>query len=530
MRRSEQERPKPSSLQRGWFVGVALLIAAVAIGGTWYEVHSKRGGGARPSPAARAPAADSHTGPEPITHVVLFLIDTLRADRLGAYGYRGHQTSPTIDLLAQHGVVFEQATAAAPWTIQSVASLFTSTYPCEHNMLSEFDRLSDSADTLAERMKRAGYSTYSLFGNAFVGPQFGMSQGFDHLRPSGRNGGAEVEALLGATPALPFFVYVHNMEPHDPYYWAPPRTPGFRDVSPDVRAQIKTHFLAYKAAGEYDYRQRLKLGTNDKTAEQDQELAVLRTLQDDWNELYDASVLFADSRIGSLIQMLQKHGWWDDTLFIVVGDHGEEIGDHGGWLHDQSVYQELMHVPLVMRFPHDRFAGQRVAAPVSLVDVLPTILDAVGRADLATGTRGKSLMPLARGETSERGDALLVPGMRINTTRYYLPWAETRGNVNIVVRRGAWKGIWNADLNTFELYDLSVDPREHDNLASAHPDLVTAMRSHAETWYARCRESKQATGTVDLDKLDQATLRNLRALGYISGGEDEEHLDDGRGR
>ncbi|MBN2448729.1 MAG: sulfatase, partial [Phycisphaerae bacterium] len=451
------------------------------------------------------------------------------ADRLGTYGYHEHETSPFIDQVAAHGVVFENASAPAPWTIPSVASLFTSTYPCEHNMLSKFNSLSASANTLAERMKRLGYSTYSLFGNSFIGPQFGMSQGFDHLRQKGRNGGPEVNELLGPNPSLPLLIYIHNMEPHDPYHYAPPHTPGFRDVSPEARGRMKAAFHGYKSAAEFDYGAQLPLGTNDKSAEQDENLAKLRAMRDDWSELYDACVRLADSRVGSLAKLLHDREFWDNTLFIVVADHGEEMNDHGAWLHDQSVYEELMHVPLIVRFPNDQFAGRRISEPVSLVDILPTILDYIDREHEATGARGRSLMPLIRGETDQRGEPLFVPGLRINTTRYYRPWVETRGDVNVVIRQKQWKGIWNADIDTFELYDLSADPFEKYDVRTAHADLVAAMRTHAQSWYEGCRTQTQETGTVDYSKLDEATLRNLRALGYIGGDETDEDSEDADG-
>ena len=532
-KRKKVKQPSKPKLHPAWAIAGVLLLAVVAIGGALYALNGASSDAPRADGPTPRATGDNETAPlagstltTPATNVVVFLVDTLRADRLGVHGYREHDNSPFIDWVASHGVVFENASAPAPWTIPSVASLFTSTYPCEHNMLSKFDRLSDAADTLAERMKRLGYSTYTLFGNAFVGPDYGMSQGFDHMRPKGRNGGPELNAQLGPDPALPFFAYIHNMEPHDPYHYAPPHTRGYRDVSPAVRQRMSKHFRAFKSSAEHDYRAQLPLGTNDKTAEQDEHLAALRAMGDDWSELYDASVHLADTRVGSLVQLLRERGLWDNTMLVFVSDHGEEMDDHGSWLHDQSVYEELMHVALIVRFPNDQYAGQRVSEPVSLVDVLPTIFDYLRRPDSAVGTRGHSLMPLVRGESEDRGEPLFVPGLRINTTRYYRPWVETRGNVNIVVRQKQWKGIWNADIDTFELYDLSADPFEKYDVHTAHADLVAAMSAHAANWYENCQTRTLETGTVDYSTLDEATLRNLRALGYIGDDEDDEESEE----
>lgn len=409
-------------------------------------------------------------------HVVLFLIDTLRADRLGPYGYERRETSPTMDWLAQHGVVFEQASAPAPWTLPSVASMFTSTLPVEHNVLGRHDKLSSSYETLAERLARCGYRNYSLTGNHFLAEGFGLDQGFDKLRLKGRNGGMEISTMLGPHPPEPSFVYVHNMEPHDPFHFAPPHTDGFADVGNDLRREMKRHAHSFKAAAEFDYREGFPLGTHDKTETQELHLAGLRALRTEWSELYDASIRLADSRIASTIKTLEARGYWANTLFIVVSDHGEEIGDRDGWLHDQSVYEELMRVPLIVRFPNDEHAGQRIQSPVSLIDLMPTILDYIGSAELGAEGHGKSLMPLVRGEATERQSGPFIPGMRMNVTRHYRPWIEgDRGNINVVVRDEHWKGIWNTDSGTFELYDLQTDPQETQNVASAPPDAFRAV-------------------------------------------------------
>jgi len=515
---------KPRKTEKRILPSVILATAIVGIVavGLWIGLRGRSepatdDGLAAMDSALRSDRTGTMSPPEvavkPTVNIVLFLIDTLRADRLGAYGYRAHETSPNIDRLAQRGVVFEDACAPAPWTIPSVASLFTSTFPCEHNMLGKFDRLASSADTLAERLKRVGYTSYSLIGNEFLGRKFGLAQGFDRLIGGGRNGGRRVNAALGPVPPKPFFVYIHNMEPHDPYHYAPAYTPGFRVVAPAVRERMKRHFKAYKAAAEHDYRRQLPLGTNDLTAAQNEHMAVLNEMREDWSELYDASVRYGDTHVGSLMSMLQSRGFWDNTLMILLADHGEEMNDHGSWLHDQSVYDELMRVPLIVRFPGDRFAGRRVKDSVSLVDVLPTIFDYLQVPDLAKGARGKSLMPLIREEVSAKSPSLRIPGMRVNVTRFYRPWVTTRGDTNIVIRQQQWKGIWNVDIDTFELYDLSEDPLEKVNIQAQHPQLVKAMTDYARTWREHCQE--QAQETEEVGKLDDKTLRRLRALGYV---------------
>jgi arylsulfatase A-like enzyme len=503
------------------------LVVVLALGALTLElVHTGRDTAAsQAAPAPTRPGPETPAIPQPVAsqptatadssqypNVVVFLIDTLRADRLGAYGYKRRATSPFIDQIAGEGVVFEHACAPAPWTLPSVVSLFLSQFPCEHNILSTYDKLPDTADTLAERFKRLGYATYALYANGFLEAEFGTQQGFDLARKIPVTDGARAASALGATPPQPFLLYIHNVEPHDPYHYAPPHTPGFRDVGREVRLRIGQNKRKYKAAGEYDYRRQLPLGTNDLTAIQDQHATVLMSMVDDIQELYDAAVYFADAHVGSVVARLQVRSLWDNTIFIIVADHGEALGKRGSFLHDQSVYEDQTHVPLIIRFPHGRFAGRRIADPVSLVDVLPTLFDFVGRPDLASDARGRSLLPLVRGEPAAPAAPFRVPGLRINRTRYYRPWVEKRGGVNIIVRHDNWKGIWNEQLDTFELYDLTVDPDERRNVEAAHSQLVRGMREYVANWYARCQEATARSESVG--DLSPETLELLRQLGY----------------
>jgi arylsulfatase A-like enzyme len=491
------------SVAKSWWA--AALMAGLLVGllgGCEDSAAPSRASNSSPS-VAQPPAV-------PQFHIVICLVDTMRADRVGAYGYQRRATTPNIDALATRGVVFEHANAAGPWTLPSVASLFTSHFPCEHRVISRHDRLNPTYETLAERMSALGFSTVCLSANRLVGPQFGLTQGFDVYVPSGRNGGDQVAAAIdGQRP--PYFVYVHNLEPHNPYMYAPERTAGFRTIGKPVRGDMRRAYQQYKRAAEFDYRNDQPLGQTDYSEQQDQVAAKLVGMRADWNELYDATIHYSDSLVGSIIEMLEQRGIWRDTLFIMLSDHGEEFGDHGAWLHDQSVYEEMMRVPLIVRFPGDEFAGKRVSAPVSLVDLLPTLCDYLAHPDMAGDARGRSLMPLVRGQLPDDPDPFTITGMRINRTRYYRPWVQTRGDVNVVVRDGHWKGIWNADLESLELYDLDADPRETTDLSAAHPELAKTMQAAAREWMSSCN----VTEPLRAEPLDDKTMDELRSLGYV---------------
>jgi arylsulfatase len=546
---SSNKKPKPEPENRGGRRGgiVAACVVLAAAGGiAAYAIWRPSPAAARQEAAPRRAAAPQDSGaarraaqlkkelgprarlvpyaegtvkrpadprPAPTTNVIIFLIDTLRADRIGAYGYKDRPTSPAMDGLAAEGVVFESAYAAAPWTLPSVASLFTSTFLCEHSTISRRTRLPSDLETLAEKLDRCGYDTYSLFANSFLGNKFGLSRAFELPAASTRNGGEQLTTYLGPSPRKPLFLYVHNLEPHNPYHFAPPHTPGFRDVGPEVRRRIKDNYEAWKKNAELDFREKRAPGTTDITPQLDAHIASFNNDREDYRELYDASVRYADGRLASAIGYLKSNGLWDDTLFILCSDHGEEFGEHGGWLHDQALYEEQIRIPLIVKFPRGQHAGKRVAEPVTLLDVVPTVLEVIDRTAVGEGVRGVSLAGAARGERMRPADEPVVVGLRRNVTNYYKPWREARGDTNVALRKGRWKAIWNVDPDTLELFDLEKDPGEKQNVASQEQPLAESLREFARKWWNQCIAT--ARRAPDPGALDAETSDNLRDIGYI---------------
>lgn len=461
----------------------------------------------------------------PKINVVIVLIDTLRADRLGCYGY-ARATSPRIDALARESVLFEDASSAAPWTLPSVPSLLTSTLPCEHQILVDGNVLSPRQSTLAERLKRIGYATYSLYMNPYAGPSTGMNRGFDVSRlttETGDTDGPRLDEFLKSRPPMPFFFYIHNTEPHNPYDVQDEFIAPFGAVSIDARRRIWKACDVYRRLTRADFDRKLPLGTTDNSREQ---IAALRALDDfkpQIDVLYDACVRAADTHVGSMIDTLKSRGLWENTLFIVTADHGEALGEHGGWQHDQSVYEELIHVPLIVRFPGDRHAGTRVQRGVGLIDVLPTVIDALGQ-PRPEGVRGRSLLPLIRGEAWRAADEPVVYSMRINRKKYFQPWKAARGEYNVVVRQGHWKLIYNVDTGGVELYDLAADPGEALDLSGRDTARVAKLRHTAEGFIRECASLAAEQGGGE-SSIDDASLRALENLGYVGGSQED---DDGR--
>lgn len=451
--------------------------------------------------------------------IVVYLVDTLRADRTGPGGNPGAMT-PTLDGLASLGVVFEEAHAAGPWTLPSIMSMFTGLHLAEHNVVMERRKLSAATPVLTEMLAEGGYSTASFHANAFAGVRFGLDRGFDLCELiSGKPITGKVIGAMFDQLESPYFLYVHSVEPHDPDLSYRPHADRVRPVSKEFLKDYRGLVKGYRSLTRADYVAGKPLGTTDNSEAQEKAMGRLTAYKDDVEVIYSGSVSVADERIRSVIGEIQKRGRWDETLFIVVSDHGEEMADHGGWQHDQSVYQELMHVPMVMHFPGGEFAGTRVKAPVSLVDLAPTILDYLGDDLGRRSLSGRSLMPLARGEATGSGPRIV--GMRHNVRKYYRPYKETRGDINIAVRDGRWKGILNVELGTFELYDLERDAGEQANLVSEEPGVAARLEAFAVEGYkgllVRAQDVVEGGGAP----LDAATKKSLQALGYI-GGEEEE--------
>lgn len=455
--------------------------------------------------------------------VIIYLVDTLRADRLGVYGYT-KPTSPGLDALAAESVVFDSAYAPAPWTLPSVASLVTSTFVCEHGVVSNRTRLGQDLPTLAGRLSDIGYVTGGIYANPYAGPKFGLERGYQHLSKAGQQyaGRGAVQRLLnkvGSTPTSadadqPFFLYIHTTEPHNPFN-VPFRVANqFDRIRIEEKETIHDHVMRLRGLSIFDWANERAIGSTDTTALQAQTMTELDSMLNTVNLLYDSAVRWADANAISVVDILKQRGVWDKAIFIFLSDHGEELGDHGGWLHDQSVYEELARVPLLIHFPNDEFAGRRIDEYVSLIDIMPTIFDYLGQPELCVSCRGISLMPLIQdvGEISQSETAIV--SIRENVMKYYTPWLKSRGDTNVVARRANWKAIWNDDIESIELYDLSQDPGELVNLRQQQAAIAEELRGEADHWLTNCQAS--AKGVLEPLEMDEETIDEFRALGYIN--------------
>jgi arylsulfatase A-like enzyme len=226
---------------------------------------------------------------------------------------------------------------------------------------------------------------------------------------------------------------------------------------------------------------------------------------------YDAEVAWADDNLGRLVDQLRGDGTWNSTLFVFVSDHGEEIFDHGDFSHGQSLYAELVRVPMMICHPHGLGAGRRIDEVVTLLDVMPTVLAFAGVRDGELA--GRDLTPLLRGDAGD--GAPRVTSVRINRHKYSPDIESKRGAVNVAVSDGRWRGIWNVQTDTVELYDTETDPREQTDRAAAEPERAAALAAVARRWADGRWPSDVALEASQTEAMDEDTIRRLRAIGYL---------------
>jgi arylsulfatase A-like enzyme len=404
-------------------------------------------------------------------NVLFILVDTLRRDHLGIYGYQ-RPTSPQIDqLLGAAGTVFEDAYSQAPWTLPSVVSLFTGRYPGE--VLGEdlgTYGLPPNQPVLPELLQAQGYVTAGFIGNPTLYPGNGFDRGFDtlympeykieSLQQHAEEVSSRAGAWLTAHQGDRFFAYLHFIDPHDPYENSD-LVRGRSDFDPDYRGALTGRHVHGV------YNGRIPLG--DQAAD-------IRYL----TSLYDSEIRYVDRHIGEVLRTLSPEVL-KRTLIVLTSDHGEELFDHGGWKHGQTLYEEQIHVPLLVRWDGRVTAGRRVSGTVSLLDLLPTLMaasGAEGTANVHPEWDGISLLPvLTTGVAPPRRTAF---AQHLTAGPLRAAAVLDREKLILFNREAAFDPgadqlqahLWAVDLARLarhELYDLERDPQEHDNLAAKDP-------------------------------------------------------------
>ncbi|NIM06863.1 MAG: sulfatase-like hydrolase/transferase [Armatimonadetes bacterium] len=412
-------------------------------------------------------------------NIIVILIDALRPDHLGVYGYE-QPTSPNLDELARESIVFENAFAQAQSTYVSVASLFTSLFPLEaKDEETGYHNLKQEVTTLAERLEDEGYVNSAFSTNYFIHWDYGFDRGFETFRchhelpakPLTQN----VLRWLEDNPRRPFFVYLHFMDTHSPY--TPPGEFRSRFLPADYHPTTPILFSGNAGL----VKQKMEEGHEFNSQDRDY-----------LKGLYDGEIASVDWNIGHMIERLRKMGLYDNTVIVVLADHGEEFWEHGSLEHGKQLYEELIRVPLIFKLPKSAGrAGERVSAAVQLVDVCPTLLELAGLPS-PTGLRGESLLDVDPNEN--RWQYAEIPRMR-------------------ALRGEGWKLIDKLPPAEDELYNLREDPAERRNLITEHPQIAAKMRSEMDRLVQT--RGPALSAAQEREQIDPKTMERLRALGYI---------------
>jgi len=396
--------------------------------------------------------------------VILISIDTLRADHLGAYGYRKISTS-NLDSFAEQGTIFSDVSSQIPLTLPSHTSLFTSTYPFKNEVEENAEIVPAGAVTLSSVLRSHGYQTAAFIGSNLLDRRFGLDQGFDFYdspfeaptnglanpySASVRRDGALVlraaRSWLNTHSGKPALVFIHLFDLHAPYKLAP-----------------------------------RKGSSEPETAG------------------YDAEIGYVDRILGDFKRFLAQSGWWDKSLVVLLSDHGESLGEHGETSHGYFIYQSTLHVPLIVHWP----AGEpkhpeRVSQPAGLIDVAPTILDWL-HIPIPASFEGESLVSSSAHEPHAIASESVY-------ARDAFRWAPL-----FSLRLGQWKYI---EAPRSELYDVAKDPREQSNILAANSAEAASLRGELSRLRARYQQSQAAPA----QDTSHGTREALKSLGYLAGG------------
>jgi len=423
----------------------------------------------RPSEALPTPRLTNTDQP----HIIFIVVDALRADHVSAYGY-GRPTTPTLDAFMTDGVRFAEATSASPWTLPSNAALLTGRLPSRirvRDWASLKARLPEEEMMLAEVLQTAGYQTTGIVSAYFVRSQFGFGQGFDQYQVTSSELAEDVNQAAfdwldtnrDNIQSKPQFLLLYYYDPHTWY-----------DPPPPYDTLYDSTYIGSLTGEVYQHGQQVVSGEIVPTERDIEHLIAL----------YDGEITYWDVQFGRLLDRLSAEGMLDNSLVIVTADHGQMFGEHGKWVHRNSLYEEVLRVPLFLRMPNGMSGGEVVETPVSHVDVFPTVLDLIGLPAPA-GLDGVSLRPLLEGQPEALSNRSIYAEMHAETDPaspgYWIaPRHELRS-----VKVDGWKYILEFQNPSGDaLYQVEpVTVYEPDNLIIEYPELAGELYNQLYKWF-----------------------------------------------
>ena len=443
------------------------------------------------APLEEAPHAEIHSRPP---NVLLISIDTLRADRMSLHGY-DRPTTPFLESLAAESVVFDSFFYSGGGTLPSHMSMLTSLYPRTHFVHPGNQRILEKQRiTLAEQLREEGFSTAAFTDSGWMRRRFGFGQGFDLFDDEGGGFRSIVpKALqwLEAHKERPFFLFLHTYDVHtNPNTKLPYACPGnehllyvgasFRDFTGCQESRCGANLLGW-------------INSEVRTKGSDISDFLTEGEIDFISTLYDGCINYVDAQIETVMEALRALGLYENAMIVITSDHGEEFAEHGLMLHEQGGYEELARVPLLVKFANGQFGGRRVPEMGTIVDIMPTILEAL-EIEPNSQVQGVSLIPAIDYGISVRKDLHMYSILR--TTR------------------------WKYFSDQKELYDLEADPDERKNVYDQWPlvvaELEKRVRGLAQIDIQSFEDFRASLdGQETLVKLTAEEEENLRALGYL---------------
>jgi len=436
----------------------------------------------------------------PARNVIVLLIDTLRADKLHVYNPATRVRTPSMDALGTEGALFTNAHSVENWTKPSVASVLTGLYPRTHRARTQESMLPAGVLMLSEHLQANHFATASFIANGYVSDRFGFKQGWDYYTNYIReNKGTDAEIVFREAgdwieqhKSERFFAYVHTIDPHVPYD-PPAEYLRMYDARTDYAGIVRP-----RSTGDLlEQAKRNPPGVQITPGDQQRLEA-----------LHDGEITQHDAVMGRFIERMKQLGIWEDTLFIITADHGEEFRDHGSWGHGHSVYEELLHVPLYVRYPRAVQAGIRVADSVGPVSIPATVTELTGVPTMPN-LEAQSLVDYFR--------SAVPVGPRVA----FSDWTDDR---RVITVAGRYKLIIRGNFAS-TLFDLQTDPREQTPLELAtHPVAARFCRIYLSAFNgatnrARYLDANQGQGQSFQQSntvIDPELQRNLGALGYAT--------------
>jgi arylsulfatase A-like enzyme len=480
------------------------------------------------------------------THnILLVTLDTVRADHLSCYGYQ-RLTTPNLDRFSREGVVFKNVVSPSSWTLPSHASMFTGMYPTRHGadhkadslpdakgteskesgwkqiMFHNFTRLSDEHQTLAEIFSDRGYRTAGIIGGVFCSSIFGLAQGFDYYDDEipffnihfflvyelvdhffslndffsqygylGKRIAADLNnsafTWLEKNHDQPFFLFINYMDAHTPYLPPPPYDGYFSKMPKNSILHNNPPPDSSFVTAQTSLINSVISGSHQLTPEE-KELTV---------SLYDGGILYLDHYLGLLFEKLKKLKIYDDTLIIITSDHGEAFGEHNQMEHGHTLYEEVLRVPLIIKYPSAYPVHGEVEKRTSLVDLMPTILSLL-RYPIPSGIDG---------EIMDKSDHQVIAELFLGVSK-----KDHKGTSDLrALYEGKEKYIW-ASQGSGELYNLEKDPQEETNLITKFPQKAQSMDMALKQWLASVKLSRTEKANV---KITKPMEEKLKALGYL---------------